>query len=149
MDQDDGGSFPVPWVLVSVGVTFAIIAIAVAVLTWNEANEPPIARYYGCYAAYGGPDIAIDKITLTVLQAEPIKISSKLEYEEGWKFGIDRWLEVRVRKDRFEVVPIGTGGEYLNLSYGEQATGPVPQFTLYDPDQKLSVTYRRIADHCS
>jgi hypothetical protein len=89
------------------------------------------------------------KTTLVVLQSEPIKISSKLEYEEGWKFGIDRWLKVRMRKDRFDIVAIGTGGELLPLSYDELANSKVPQFKLYDPVQKVAVIYRRVADHCS
>lgn len=148
-DQNDDGFFPVPSVLVSVCITFGIIGIAVAVLNRNEARLPPIAHYYGCYASPGGPDIAIDKITLSVLQAEPIKISSQLEDVKGWKFGIDRWLKVRMRKDRFDIVAIGTGGELLPLSYDEQANGKVPQFKLYDPDQKVAVIYRRVADHCS
>ena len=89
------------------------------------------------------------KTTLVVLQPEPIKASSSLEDVKGWKFGVDRLLEVRVRGDHFQIVAAGTNGQYLPLSYGEQATGQVPQFKLYDPDQKMSVTYRRNADHCS
>lgn len=131
------------------GVTFAIIAIAVAVLTRNEANEPPIARYYGCYAALGGPKIEIMKTTLVVLQPEPIKVSSSLENVKGWKFGIDRWLEIRIQGNHFQISATGTNGQWLPLSYGEQATGQAPQFPLYNREGNLAVTYRRIGDRCS
>ena len=144
----DDGFFPAPRILMGASVVLAIVGIVLA-LTAKPIKMVPPVNFYGCYTALGGPKIEILKTTLVVLQAEPIKASSSLKNLKGWKFEIDRWLEIRGQGDRFEIAVTNTNGQYLPLSYEEQATGQVPQFPLYNREGNLVVTYRRTGDRCN
>jgi hypothetical protein len=113
-----------------------------------DPPEPP-GPLVGCYSTAGGPDLIVDRSSVTVLQNPPFKISSSLEYVKGWALETDRWLNFhQTPQGTILLDPGSTNGQILKISSEGEFASSIPSFELIDDRSNLSIRYTRSGSEC-
>lgn len=151
LEEDDPEPRVFPrWLVVAASLIFASGAVLYITLTPPGDPPDPPGPLLGCYSTPNGPDILIDRTSLTVLQEPPLRIGSSVKFMKGWLFEIDRWLDYEKGTDgKIRIVAGSTNGQVLQISREGELASPISSFKLINRRTLLAIRYRRSAASCN
>ena len=144
----DDGFFSVPQGVLAVAVLVIVGAIFL-IFPHPGVPPPPPPAFTGCYAAQGGPDIAIDLSEIRVLQNPPVKVAYELQFIKGWVLSIGGELNYKIGPDgKANIFKQAGAGEFIRLSRELEVSSPESRFELIDRQTLQALEYVRVGNAC-